>query len=157
MTIFGEGIVENLPENSILRNPNHVMFKVLDGTLGEWLTSFDNLDLWSQFFITDATGKYLDLHGNQYGIKRRLNENDNHYRTRIILGGLGYLTIPYLLSSFDLMVYAGVDDFDPEDNMLTSDNPLVNTGSIIVECSSDVKEILESKFPIGGGVEWLIR
>lgn len=157
MTVFGDGLVENLPEASVLRNPNNPMFKVLDGTLGEWLTSFDNKEFWSQFFINEATGKYLDLHGKQYNIKRRLDENDDHYRTRVILGGLGYLTIPYLLASFDLMVYTGVVDFSLDDNTLVSDNPFINTGSILVECSSDVKQILESKFPVGGSVDWLIR
>ena len=157
MTIFGEGLVENLSENSSLRNPNNPMFKVLDGTIGEWLTSFDDLELWNQFFLTDATGKYLDLHGSQYDIKRKLDEDDDHYRTRIVLGGLGYLTIPYLLSSFDLGVYTGVSDFSLDDNTLVSDNPFINTGNVLVECTSDVKQILESKFVLGGSVDWLIR
>ena len=46
---------------------------------------------------------------------------------------------------------------ETDDNTLVSDNPFINTGSILVECSSDVKQILESKFPVGGSVDWLIR
>ena len=71
MSFYGTGIIERLPVNSQLQNPNNQMHIIIQNTIGELLDNFE-ID-YDQFFLQDATGKYLDLHGKQYGIGRKNN------------------------------------------------------------------------------------
>ena len=78
--MFTDGILERI---NLKENISSDGFKVIDGTIGEYLEHFNNhaLDL----FLYHATGKFLDLHGLEYGVIRNVDESDVSYRNRIIL------------------------------------------------------------------------
>ncbi len=155
MSRFGEEIINRLHIDCSLHNPSNPARKVIDNTIGEWLTNFDDFDLFSQVFVNDATGKYLDLIGRDYNIKRRLDESDDDYRQRIILESLGHLTVNYLLEVYNLELYTYVPSFSVEDNTLTSDNPYINSNGFMTVASDEIKAVLEKKFVIGEGLHWL--
>ena len=156
MTLYGEEIINRLPETTGLKDPHNPFHNLIDCGVGGWLDEYAEKDFPEMIFINDAHGKWLDLHGSQYGVTRQLNETDEHYRQRIILVSLGHLTMEYLLDVYDLDVYVKTSNFTESNNRFTSDNPyLANHDGLMIKCSTAIKEILESKFPIGEDVIWL--
>lgn len=143
MSFYGTGIIERLPVNSQLQNPNNQMHIIIQNTIGELLDNFE-ID-YDQFFLQDATGKYLDLHGKQYGIGRKNNESDEEYRNRIILGAYEYATVKVLTEIYGVEFYANVDNFENNTNLLCSDNPYV-TSELMGFISEEVYNILDEKF-----------
>lgn len=143
MSFYGTGIIERLPVNSQLQNPNNQMHIIIQNTIGELLDNFE-ID-YDQFFLQDATGKYLDLHGKQYGIGRKNNESDEEYRNRIILGAYEYATVKVLTEIYGVEFYANVDNFENNTNLLCSDNPYV-TDELMGFISEEVYNILDEKF-----------
>ena len=143
MSFYGTGIIERLPVDSQLQNPNNAMHIVIQNTIGELLDNFE-ID-YDQFFLQDATGKYLDLHGKQYGIGRKNNESDEEYRNRIILGAYEYATVKVLTEIYGVEFYANVDNFENNDNLLCSDNPYL-TDELMGFISEEVYNILDEKF-----------
>ena len=143
MSFYGTGIIERLPVNSQLQNPNNAMHIVIQNTIGELLDNFE-ID-YDQFFLQDATGKYLDLHGKQYGIGRKNNESDEEYRNRIILGAYEYATVKVLTEIYGVKFYANVDNFENNTNLLCSDNPYL-TSELMGFISEEVYNILDEKF-----------
>ena len=143
MSFYGTGIIERLPVNSQLQNPNNQMHIIIKNTIGELLDNFE-ID-YDQFFLQDATGKYLDLHGKQYGIGRKNNESDEEYRNRIILGAYEYATVKVLTEIYGVEFYANVDNFENNSNLLCSDNPYV-TSELMGFISEEVYNILDEKF-----------
>ena len=143
MSFYGTGIIERLPVNSQLQNPNNQMHIIIQNTIGELLDNFE-ID-YDQFFLQDATGKYLDLHGKQYGIGRKNNESDEEYRNRIILGAYEYATVKVLTEIYGVEFYANVDNFENNSNLLCSDNPYV-TSELMGFISEEVYNILDEKF-----------
>ena len=143
MSFYGTGIIERLPVNSQLQNPNNAMHIVIQNTIGELLDNFE-ID-YDQFFLQDATGKYLDLHGKQYGIGRKNNESDEEYRNRIILGAYEYATVKVLTEIYGVEFYANVDNFENNSNLLCSDNPYL-TSELMGFISEEVYNILDEKF-----------
>ena len=143
MSFYGTGIIERLPVNSQLQNPNNQMHIIIQNTIGELLDNFE-ID-YDQFFLQDATGKYLDLHGKQYGIGRKNNESDEKYRNRIILGAYEYATVKVLTEIYGVEFYANVDNFENNTNLLCSDNPYV-TSELMGFISEEVYNILDEKF-----------
>ena len=143
MSFYGTGIIERLPVNSQLQNPNNQMHIIIQNTIGELLDNFE-ID-YDQFFLQDATGKYLDLHGKQYGIGRKNNESDEEYRNRIILGAYEYATVKVLTEIYGVKFYANVDNFENNNNLLCSDNPYV-TSELMGFISEEVYNILDEKF-----------
>ena len=109
-----------------------------------FLLNYSKLD-YNQFFLQDATGKYLDLHGKQYGIGRKNNESDEEYRNRIILGAYEYATVKVLTEIYGVEFYANVDNFENNDNLLCSDNPYL-TDELMGFVSEEVYNILDEKF-----------
>lgn len=79
--MYIETILENI-NNPYLQNPDNNGRKVLDGTIGEYLEEFGD-DLFSIFFLSRSTGKYLDIIGDEYGLIRKQDETDNAFRNRI--------------------------------------------------------------------------
>src|SRR5574344_2363769 len=130
MSFHGTGIIERLPVNS-------------QNTIGELLDNFE-ID-YDQFFLQDATGKYLDLHDKQYGIGRKINESDEEYRNRIILGAYEYATVKVLTEIYGVKFYANVDNFENNTNLLCSDNPYL-TDELMGFISEEVYNILDEKF-----------
>lgn len=143
MSFYGTGIIERLPVNSQLQNPNNQMHIIIQNTIGELLDNFE-ID-YDQFFLQDATGKYLDLHGKQYGIGRKNNESDEEYRNRIILGAYEYATVKVLTEIYGVKFYANVDNFENNSNLLCSDNPYL-TSELMGFISEEVYNILDEKF-----------
>ena len=143
MSFYGTGIIERLQVNSQLQNPDNPMHIIIQNTIGELLDNFE-ID-YDQFFLQDATGKYLDLHGKQYGIGRKINESDEEYRNRIILGAYEYATVKVLTEIYGVKFYANVDDFENNTNLLCSDNPYV-TDELMGFISDEVYNILDEKF-----------
>ena len=143
MSFYGTGIIERLPVNSQLQNPDNPMHNIIQNTIGELLDNFE-ID-YDQFFLQDATGKYLDLHGKQYGIWRKNNESDEEYRNRIILGAYEYATVKVLTEIYGVEFYANVDNFENNTNLLCSDNPYL-TNELMGFISDEVYNILDEKF-----------
>ena len=143
MSFYGTGIIERLPVNSQLQNPDNPMHNIIQNTIGELLDNFE-ID-YDQFFLQDATGKYLDLHGKQYGIGRKNNESDEEYRNRIILCAYEYATVKVLTEIYGVEFYANVDNFENNTNLLCSDNPYL-TNELMGFISEEVYNILDEKF-----------
>lgn len=79
--MYIESIIDNL-NNPYLKQTINEGRKVLDGTIGEYLEQYDT-DMFSYIFLNRATGKYLDIIGEEYGLIRKEDETDNAFRNRI--------------------------------------------------------------------------
>lgn len=156
MSIFGEGLIERLHQDTILRDPSNPMRKILDDGVGEWLDRFDDEYLGEMVFLESATGKWLDLHGKEYNVPRRLNESDDDYRERIVYEALEHLTSDYLVSVYGVKLYSFVPLFDARDNTLVSDNPYLCISGLMGEASDDsLISILGKKFILDNEIYWL--
>ena len=152
MSVFMEMLVELLPLGSALQKEDNELRKVLDRSVGEFM---DSLELpFDELFLTSATGGWLDAHGKDYGVTRRLDEDDESYRERIVFEKLEYLTVGNLIGIYGLDLFAFVSDFDPVDNMLTSDNPYLSSRYMGV-ADETTRDILDKKFVLGAEVTWL--
>lgn len=156
MTENGEQILDMIPETSQLSQPDNPMYKIIDYAVGGWLDNFEEKDLDSQFFLNTATGKYLDLHGEDYGIRRRLDESDEEYRERIIYESLGHVTVGFLIDVYNVELYVYVSDFSVTDNTLTSDNPYIYDKGFLAVSNQNTKDILDKKFILDTNLTWLI-
>lgn len=154
MSENGEEIINRLPSTSGL-HINLDARRVIENTIGAWFDNIENQDWFSQFFLDSATGAWLDLHGQTYGIKRKIDESDEDYRKRIIYETLGHLTVNFLLDVYNVELYSYVADFD-SDNTLVSDNPYFNVNGFYgVAPDTVTKNILNKKFVLRNGVTWL--
>ena len=152
MSVFMEMLVELLPLGSALQKEDNELRKVLDRSVGEFM---DSLELpFDELFLTSATGGWLDAHGKDYGVPRRLDEDDESYRERIVFEKLEYLTVGNLIGIYGLELFAFVDDFDATDNMLTSDNPYLSSRYMGV-ADETTRDILDKKFVLGAEVTWI--
>lgn len=154
MSIYGEEIIERLHENSALHNTSNPMRKIINDGIGAWLDNFDENSLYENVFLESATGEYLDLHGKDYGIIRKIDESDDDYRSRIVHESLGHITAVFLRQVYNLTVYTYAEDFDVTDNTLVSDNPYLSNEYMTV-ASDDLQNILNKKFIIGSGLTFL--
>lgn len=152
---FGEGIISRLHEDCSLRDAGNPVRDVIVNTAGAWLDNHDTAGLLNGVFLQSATCKYLDLHGKDLGIKRKLDEDDEHYRKRLVYQTLGCLTVDYLVNVYDLVLYVFVEDFDATSNMLTSDNPYINTEGFMAVADEETQGILEKTFVLDSGLTWL--
>ena len=158
MSDFGYGILGRLREGSVARDPSNSFFKVFDGSVGEWLDRFDVDGFHEELFLETAAGKWLDLHGKQFGVPRHLDESDDDYRERIIQHTLGRLTPVLLNVDFGLDLYSDVSGFSLEDNVLVSDNFYVGADDgFICFTSEETRSLIERSFVIQEGVEWFVR
>ena len=96
MSTHGKGIIERLHPDTPLRNNSNGGNKFIHNTIGEYLDNYVRRDLKKQLFILHATGKYLDIHGEERGVKRNQDESDDAYRERILLEKHMHNTIPEL-------------------------------------------------------------
>ena len=152
MSEYMDMLIKLLPEHSALHDKSNPLRKILDRGVGSW---FDNMeDIFPELFVTDAHGGWLDAHGRDYGVTRRLHESDEDYRKRIIYKKLDYLTVPNLREIFGLTLYTYVENYNSLQNDLTSDNPYLS-GKYMANADEELQEILENKFVLDSGVEWL--
>ena len=152
---FMDALVDLLPEHNSLKDVNNPLRRVLDRSVGEWFDRHSIQDLYDNLFLMNSSGGYLDCHGRDYGVYRQLGEDDDAYRERIVQEKLDHLTPEYLLELYGLNLYVYVNDFDVSDNTLTSDNPYINQYGYMSMASDEIKAILNSKFILDGGVNWL--
>lgn len=85
MSYHGEGIINRLHPDTPLRKETNDGHKFIHGTIGEYLDRWMSKHNFHQYFLLTATGKYLDLHGIEYGVFRNEDESDDDYRKRILL------------------------------------------------------------------------
>jgi hypothetical protein len=152
---FGEEIINRLPDTSSLHITTNPGRKVIDTTIGEWLTAFDDEDWFNQFFLDSATGPYLDVHGKDFNVKRKLDETDEDYRQRIIYETIGHLTINFLKEVYGVELYTYVPGFDATENTLISDNPYICSNGFLGVADSVTRNVLDKKFVVGSEVTWL--
>ena len=142
-----------LPMASVLQRKDNQLRIVLDRTVGEWLDNFSQP--YEQLFLTSATGGWLDAHGKDYGVPRRIDEDDESYRQRIIYEKLDHLTPALLNNVYNVKLFSYRSDFDVTDNTLVSDNPYIDNGGYLGLADSDTMDILDKKFILDSGVTWL--
>lgn len=161
MSEKGEILIERLPLQSELRNEDNPMRKILLNTIGEWLERY-NVDEWfKQHFLNEATGKYLDLHGKQFNIKRKENEDDEKYRERIKYIIIGHLTIPYLKNIYNIKIFNKPENYTDGYTLLSDNEYYLESGNNIDimgyygMAEEEIKELLNKKFIINSGITWL--
>ena len=153
--MFGEAIIDRLHPDCSLRDEGNPVRSVLLGTVGAILDDFDLYDSLEAPYLQNASGVYLDLHGKDLGVTRKYQESDDDYRKRLFYEVLGVLSVAYLLNVYNLTLYSKVDDFSVDGLTLTSDNPYIRDTGFMSTASDEIQSILESKFVIGGGIEWI--
>ena len=152
MSEFMDMLVGMLPIHSEMQKKDNQLRKVLNRSIGEYMDTFEQP--YDQLFLDTATGGWLDAHGRDYGVPRRLSEDDESYRERIIQEKNDRLTPTYLDELYGLDLYVFVDDFDVTNNDLTSDNPYAGNKYMCI-ADSDVQKILNDKFVINSEVSWI--
>lgn len=153
--LYGERIISRLHDNCALRDEDNDFREVFINTIGAILDDYDLYPSMESPYLQNAEDVFLDLHGKDLGVRRKFEESDDHYRLRIIYEVLGYLTVQYLLNVYDLTLYTYIEDFDKNGMTLTSDNPYINGDGFMSEASEEIQNILENKFVLEGGVEWI--
>ena len=154
MSEYGEEILDRLPENSSLKSANNPARKVIMNTLGEWLDNYD--DNFENLFLNESVGEYIDCHGREYGVYRKLNESDEDYKKRIIYQILGHLTADYLINIYNVNLYVDIPNYNPNNNELTSDNHYISDENGFMALADEVtRSILNKKFVLGSGIRWL--
>ena len=138
--------------DSALQDEGNDLRKVLDRTVGEYMDASEAV--FDQLFLTSATGGWLDCFGQDFGVPRRLDEDDESYRERIIFEKLEYLTVGNLQSIYGLDLYAFVSGFNPHENQLTSDNPYIHDRYMSIADES-MRNILNDKFVLDSAIVWL--
>lgn len=152
MSDFMDMMVDMLPINSNIQKPQNPFRKVLDGSVGEYMDGISNI--FDELFLDTATGGWLDAHGRDYGVLRNAGESDESYRERIIFEKLEYLNAHNLQNIYGFVLYSYVEDYSPDENTLTSDNPY-NSNHYMAYASEELQGILERKFILGDGITWL--
>ena len=154
MSVSMDLLLELFPINSELQHPDNPLRIVLDRTVGEWLDNFSQP--FEQLFLTSATGGWLDAHGRDYGVPRRLEEDDDSYRQRIVYEKLDHLTPSLLSDVYNVRLFTYCGDFDVKDNTLVSDNPhIVQNESFLGVSDEDTISILDKKFVLDSIVTWI--
>ena len=154
MSEYGEEILDRLPENSSLKLKYNPARKVLMKTIGVWLDNFS--DNFENLFLNEAVGDYIDCHGREYAVYRKLNESDEDYKKRIIYHLIGHLTADYLINIYNINLYVNIPNYNHNSNELTSDNYYIGGENGFMASADEVtKAILNKKFVLGSGVRWL--
>ena len=152
MSTFVDMLVEMLPLHSAIQREGNELRKVLDRSVGEWMDGFEQP--YDELFLSTASGGWLDAHGRDYGVPRKLDEDDESYRERIVYEKLDHLTVGLLYTVYGLDLFVFVEDFDPLENTLTSDNPHISNSYMSI-ADEDLQSILNGKFVLEGEVTWI--
>ena len=152
MSTFVDMLVEMLPLHSAIQRDGNELRKVLDKSVGEWMDGFEQP--YDELFLSTASGGWLDAHGRDYGVPRKIDETDEDYRERIVYEKLDHLTVGLLYTVYGLDLFVFVEDFDPLENTLTSDNPHISNSYMSI-ADEDLQSILNGKFVLEGEVTWI--
>ena len=156
MSLFGSAILERLRVDSPASDPDNPFYRVFDGSVGEWLDNFDVDRFHESLFVQEATGDWLDLHGEHYGVKRRVDETDADYFERIVKHTKGELTPQLLSADFGLLVFVDVAGFSVDGLTLTSDNRFINSDGWVVVCDDETRRLVEAGFVLNEAVRWFV-
>ena len=155
MSDFFKSLIELLPQHCKLQDPNNQGHHVLDNTLGEFMDKHDVMEFIEQHFQENATGKYLDLFGKELNVTRLPNEADEDYYHRILCQSLVNITPKMLIEFFNIELYCKIDEYDPADNVLTSDNYYIKDYGFMAVGDDTVQKIVDEKLNIWGALDWL--
>lgn len=156
MSDFMTALVDLLPEHNSLKKINNGLFTVLDKSVGEWFDNHNIQAFYDALFLNTATGKYLDLHGKDFGVIRKSGESDEDYKKRLIISSLKHLTPSYLKTLYDLDLYVNVLAFSIQNNDLTSNNHYINKHGYMAENKNNIMDIINNKFVIDTDFLWVI-
>ena len=143
-------ITDYLPVKS-KANTNTEVRDFLNGTMGEFLEKYNHVisEIRDNHILT-ATDTVLDRIGEDYNVKRWINETDTHYRDRIVSFTKKQLTIDDLINNTECIFLSFKDDITPSENMLLSDNPIFyipnQHKAFFVICTNKEEDFLNSKF-----------
>ena len=129
-----------MPSSSSFRDSD--VQTILDETIGAYFDEMEEEieDVIDAPFLSEATGDYLDLiHGRLYGVERKVDEDDDDYRTRLTFQAKDKLRVSDLIE-LGCGVYAFVDNYDV-DTKLTSRNTGL-TSKVLVDFPSESMEEL---------------
>ena len=154
MSDFVDALVDLLPEHNSLKRRNNPLRQVLDKSVGEWFDQHSVQRFYDNLFLQSATGGWLDLHGRDYGVYRRIGESDEDYRRRIVFEKLDYLTTELLLTVYGVGLFSYRMDFDLTGNTLVSDNVYLSEEFIGVS-DNDTISILDKKYVLDTSVTWV--
>ena len=152
MSTFVDMLCDMLPLHSAIQKSDNPLRRVLDKSVGEWMDGFEQP--YDELFLSTASGGWLDAHGRDYGVPRKLDEDDEDYRERIVYEKLDHLTVGLLYTVYGLDLFVFVEDFDPLENTLTSDNPHISNSYMSI-ADEDLQSILNGKFVLEGEVTWI--
>lgn len=155
MRMYGEAIIDRLGVNCGLKNERNAFRQVFINTVGALLDSFDIYGSMEAPFLQNAEGVYLDLHGKDLGVPRKYGETDEEYHRRMVYEVLCYLTADYLIEVYRLELYVYLANFNPNGRVLTSNNPYICENGFMAFADDEIKQILETKFILDGGIEWI--
>ena len=151
MSVFMGMLCDMLPRASNLQDKGNDVRKVLDYSVGEYMDNLSEIN--DELFLTSATGGWLDAWGKDYGVIRRVDEDDDSFRERIIFEKLEYLTARNLKDIYGVRLFYAFDGFDATENDLTSDNPYLTDWYMGV-APAETQAILNNKFVLGTTVMW---
>lgn len=151
-TTYIEMFTEMMSMSSSLQDESNQLRKVLDKTIGAWFDNHENI--LEQMNLLTANGNWLDCWGKDFGIPRKQDETDDSYRERIIFEKLEYLTSENLQNIYGLTLYVNINNFNPPNNTLTSDNQYIST-EYMSYADESLKKIINNKFIIGDSIKWL--
>lgn len=145
MTNYWKYIEERLHEESNLHYPNNNIKLILETYLNGILNKFyeESIDLLKNSFLLTMTGKHLDLKGEEYGIKRDVDESDDEYRQRLFNVVLEYLSVNFIKMQKTLVfTKKSVDDNIRE--KMTSNNPYLNNEYAVIPPNDDISNFLKN-------------
>ena len=145
MSDFIDMLVDMLPVHSELQKSDNQLRVVLDKTVGAYMDEHTGSELFDELFLTSASGGWLDAHGRDYGVPRRLGESDDDYRTRLMIGPLEEFTINTVYELYDLQLMTKPTSSDNLNLTLLSDNHFLNN-KYYVDCSDEVWDEIDKKF-----------
>lgn len=151
MSVFMGMLCDMLPRASNLQDKSNDVRKVLDYSVGEYMDNLSEIN--DELFLTSATGGWLDAWGKDYGLIRRVDEDDDSFRERIIFEKLEYLTVRNLKDIYGVRLFYAFDGFNPVSNDLTSDNPYLTDWYMGV-APLETQNILNKKFILDNSVLW---
>lgn len=121
-------IVDRLHEESGLQYPDNILHKIIGacvtGLFEENVMNFLE-SLIYECFLLSSQGKYLDILGEEYGVDRETNEDDDNYRKRIFNIISYNLTVNYLKRQ-GLLLYNLINIENNPRYGMTSHNPYMS-------------------------------
>lgn len=119
----------------------------LNNTMGYFLELLEDEieEINNGLFVESANGKYLDLHGKDYGLERHYEETDEEYRARLLVEPLDKFNIQTLYEVYNLQLLTNDYEDYNKDTTLLSDNHYL-ASAYVVDCSDEVWEILNKKY-----------